>query len=158
MTTSLLLQLRSKRGYPFRKDCPLSRVESSRWGALLARICRGPAAGNRGRWTAAGRSYSDRTEMTLTIRQRIRQLLMDGEYTAKDISRILGIKEKEVYEHLPHVEKSLGNRLSLICAPARCLTCDFVFAKRKRLTTPGRCPVCRSEHVSAPVYGIRSLT
>lgn len=125
---------------------------------MLACTCQGTAAGNRGCWTAVGRSHSDVTEMTLTIRQRIRQLLMDGEYTAKDISRILGIKEKEVYEHLPHVEKSLGNRLSLICDPARCLTCDYVFTKRKRLTTPGRCPVCRSEHVAAPVYGIRSLT
>lgn len=158
MTTSLLLQLRSQRGYPFRNNRPLSRVESSRWGTLLACTCQGTAAGNRGCWTAVGRSHSDVTEMTLTIRQRIRQLLMDGEYTAKDISRILGIKEKEVYEHLPHVEKSLGNRLSLICDPARCLTCDYVFTKRKRLTTPGRCPVCRSEHVAAPVYGIRSLT
>ena len=94
-------------------------------------------------------------ENALTIRQRIRQLLMEGEYTAKDISRILGLKEREVYDHLPHVEKSLGSGASVICEPARCLTCDFVFAKRKRLTNPGRCPVCRSEHISAPVYGIR---
>jgi predicted Zn-ribbon and HTH transcriptional regulator len=83
---------------------------------------------------------------------------MQGDYSAKDISRILGLREREVYEHLPHVEKSLGTGLSLISEPARCLACDFVFAKRKRLTTPGKCPVCRSEHVAAPLYGIRSRT
>jgi predicted Zn-ribbon and HTH transcriptional regulator len=81
-------------------------------------------------------------------------MLRQDEYTAKDISRILGIREKEVYEHLPHVQRSLGNAVSLIVEPARCMECDFIFTKRKRVTTPGRCPVCRSERISEPVFKI----
>jgi len=81
-------------------------------------------------------------------------MLKAGAYTARDISRLLGIKEKEVYEHLPHVEKSLGNSVTIIREPARCLDCGFAFAKRTRFTTPGRCPQCRSESIVPPVYGI----
>lgn len=81
-------------------------------------------------------------------------MLRQDEYTAKDISRILGIREKEVYEHLPHVQRSLGNTVSFIAHPARCMDCDFVFRKRSRFTTPGRCPVCRSERISEPIFSI----
>jgi transcriptional regulator len=84
-------------------------------------------------------------------------MLKDDEFTARDISRILGITEKEVYEHLPHVERSAGPGVNLIIDPARCLKCGFVFIKRKRFTSPGRCPVCRSESISQPVYGMRGL-
>jgi transcriptional regulator len=82
-------------------------------------------------------------------------MLVEGDYTAKEISGRLGIKEKEVYEHLPHVEKSLGKGQSLISEPARCLECGFVFKKRRRFTSPGKCPVCRSESITDPVYGVR---
>lgn len=92
---------------------------------------------------------------TLTIRRRILQMLKEGDCIAKDISRRLGIREKEVYEHLPHVEKSLGKGQSLIAEPARCLECGFVFTKRRRFTPPGKCPVCRCESITDPVYGIR---
>lgn len=67
---------------------------------------------------------------------------------------MLGITEKEVYHHLPHVERSLRNEASIIMEPARCLDCGFVFKKRTRFTTPGRCPVCRSEAITPVVYGM----
>jgi transcriptional regulator len=91
----------------------------------------------------------------LTIRRRIAQMLREGEYTAQDLSRLLGIREKEVYEHLPHVERSAGPGAQLIVDPARCLTCGFVFAKRKRFTSPGRCPVCRSESITRPAFAMQ---
>ncbi|MGB6064483.1 MAG: ArsR family transcriptional regulator [Desulfomonilaceae bacterium] len=92
---------------------------------------------------------------SLTIRQRLLQMLRESELTARDISRLLGIREKEVYEHLPHIERSLRKGSSLICRAARCLDCGFVFKKRQRFTTPSRCPVCRSESISPPVYAVK---
>lgn len=74
--------------------------------------------------------------------------------TAKDISMIMGIREKEVIEHLPHVEKSLGKKVSIIAEPPECLKCGFVFKKRNRFTIPSRCPKCKSESVSAPIFGV----
>lgn len=92
---------------------------------------------------------------SMTVRRQILHLLGHYDLTAREISRIMGIREKEVYEHLPHLEKTLGNGAELISEPARCLHCDFVFKKRRRFTTPGRCPVCRSESISPPVYHVR---
>ncbi|MFA6221204.1 MAG: serine O-acetyltransferase EpsC [Desulfomonilaceae bacterium] len=57
-----------------------------------------------------------------------------------------------MYLHLPHIEKSLHTGRSVIGDPARCLDCGFIFKKRDRHTTPGRCPVCRSEAIQPPVY------
>ena len=101
-----------------------------------------------------GRAFTT-LEDNLTIRKRITHMLQEGEYTARDISKALGIREKEVYEHLPHVERSLGNRAGVIAKPAECLDCGFVFKKRTRFTCPGKCPICRSEAISPPVYGIK---
>ena len=81
-------------------------------------------------------------------------MLQEGLYTARDISAILGIREKEVYEHLPHVEKSFGKGARIISEPARCLSCGFEFKKRRRFTTPGKCPLCRSESIVDPLFGL----
>ncbi len=63
-----------------------------------------------------------------TVRHEIISLLSEGEYGAKSISKILCISEKEVYQHLEHIGRSVksqNRRLEII--PARCLECGFVF-------------------------------
>jgi len=90
-----------------------------------------------------------------TIRQQILELLTDKEMDARDLSREVGIKEKEVYEHLPHIARSLaakGNTLTI--RPSECLKCGYVFKNRKRFTCPGRCPHCRDSHLTSPFYHI----
>ncbi len=91
----------------------------------------------------------------LTIRKLILDILREQDVTARQLAERLGLKEKEILEHLPHVQRSLGKRCSLIVDPARCLHCDFVFKKRERLNRPGRCPICRSENVVPPILGLR---
>jgi len=86
------------------------------------------------------------------------QLLQESSSTARDLSRALGIPEKEVYYHLSHIEKSLRLRGGVIQEPARCLDCGFNFKKRHRLTSPSRCPICRSEAITPPVYYLRAPT
>ena len=80
-------------------------------------------------------------------------MLKESPITARGLSQALHVSEKEVYEHLPHIEKSLRSSGGIILDPARCLDCGFVFKKRTRLTTPGKCPICRSEAISPPVFG-----
>jgi transcriptional regulator len=90
-----------------------------------------------------------------TTRQEIILLLTAGQHGAKSISKILRISEKEVYEHLSHINwsvKSQKKKLSII--PARCLECGYVFESRNRFTSPGKCPRCRGEHIQDPEYGI----
>jgi hypothetical protein len=96
--------------------------------------------------------------MTGSIRQEIIDLLRGGPLSAKEISRALRVREREVYEHLGHVRLSLaaakGERLEV--EPSRCLGCGYVFRKRHRLTAPSRCPICRGSHISEPRYQVAS--
>jgi len=91
-----------------------------------------------------------------TIRQRIIDFLTEKPVNGIEISRALGIREAEVYEHLPHIARTMvaqGKRLLL--DPARCLSCGYEFKKRERYSRPSRCPLCRSKHITRPVYKIR---
>ncbi len=88
-----------------------------------------------------------------TARRQILALISERALSAKEISAGVRIPEKEVFGHLAHLGKSLrreGRRVEV--TPAECLACGFVFRKRERLEKPGRCPVCRGESVSEPLF------
>ncbi|MEZ4599478.1 MAG: transcriptional regulator [Syntrophotaleaceae bacterium] len=90
-----------------------------------------------------------------TVRQAIAALLRQGPVSAREISAAVGISEKQVGDHLEHVRRSAGHEGEvLVQEAARCLDCGFVFSKRDRLRTPGKCPVCRSEGVSEPRFAL----
>jgi len=90
-----------------------------------------------------------------TIRQQIIDQLAEGEKDARELSRAVGIKEKEVYEHLAHIARSLAAKGSqLTIRASECLKCGFVFKDRRRFTRPGRCPRCRETHLTSPGYRI----
>jgi len=85
-----------------------------------------------------------------TVRHEIVSLLREEELTAREISERVGVSEKEVLEHLEHIRIAL--RGGLLVTPAACMACGFSFRKRERLKGPGRCPVCRSEHIAEPSF------
>lgn len=88
-----------------------------------------------------------------TIRQEIISLLENNELNAKDISQLVRIPEKEVYDHLEHIQKSTSKSAHhLTVIPSQCRKCGFVFKKRERLKKPGRCPVCRNEQIQEPLF------
>ena len=89
-----------------------------------------------------------------TLRQLITSLLEEREMTAKDLSQMLGIREREVYDHLSHVARSVAakGKRKLTILPFRCLSCGYVFDDRKRFTRPGRCPKCKKTRVEVPTY------
>jgi len=91
-----------------------------------------------------------------TIRQEIMSRLSEEEMSAIELSQDLGIREKEVYEHLPHIARSVATQgKKLVIQPPRCLTCGYIFAERKRFTRPSRCPQCKATHLQKPAYRIR---
>ena len=90
-----------------------------------------------------------------TIRQQLIELLINAEMSARELSQAVGVREKEVYEHLFHIGRSVTARKKrLAIIPSRCLGCDYVFKNRKRFTSPGRCPRCKGEHIQNPAYRI----
>lgn len=90
-----------------------------------------------------------------TIRQQMIALLSEQVCSARDLSQMLSIEEKEVYSHLSHIARSVvSRRHRLVIIPSRCLACGYVFANRKRFTRPGRCPRCKGERIEEPKYQI----
>ncbi len=89
----------------------------------------------------------------LTLRKRIAEALKREPLDSSGISRLLGIREREVLDHLKHVARSAGQK-RFVVEPARCRECGFSFKKRTRLNTPGHCPLCKSESISPPAFRI----
>jgi predicted Zn-ribbon and HTH transcriptional regulator len=90
-----------------------------------------------------------------TIRQQMIAILIDKEMDARQLSQAMGIREKEVYEHLPHIARSVAaQKKKLVIQPVQCLDCGYVFKDRKRFTRPGRCPRCKKTHLDEPKYRI----
>ncbi|MDJ0621941.1 MAG: transcriptional regulator [Desulfocapsaceae bacterium] len=88
-----------------------------------------------------------------TIRQQIQELLREGEWTALELSQELSVQEREIYDHLQHVRKSLrGEKLQV--SPYHCRSCGYIFRKRERLDRPSRCPQCRESHIGVASFTI----
>ena len=92
------------------------------------------------------------------MRQALLQALRQAEAPlgAHDLSREIGIPEKDVAAHLEHLARSLprGAEQIVVDLPT-CLECGFAFTKRERLGRPGRCPMCRSTRIDPPRFSIR---
>jgi predicted Zn-ribbon and HTH transcriptional regulator len=92
-----------------------------------------------------------------TLRQSLREVLLEGDATARDLSRRVGIPERDVAEHVEHLARSArhaGERL-VVEAPV-CLACGFAFGQRERhrFTRPGRCPECHGRRITLPRFRI----
>jgi len=88
--------------------------------------------------------------------QAIKTLIERRTLSARDISSIVRIPEKEVLDHLEHIRiASHKDGQHLLLTPALCKKCGFIFRKRERLARPGKCPVCRNEQIAEPLYSIR---
>ena len=94
-------------------------------------------------------------EAGATVRQRIADALRNGRATAKDLSREVGVSEREVAGHLEHLSRTLrarGEKLAM--TPPECLDCGFAFPGRERTTRPSRCPRCRSGRITLPEFSV----
>jgi transcriptional regulator len=90
-----------------------------------------------------------------TIRRRIISLLLEHPGTARQMSTELRIPEREVYDHLEHIRRTMHKgEYRLLVQPAVCEKCGFTFRKRERLKAPGKCPLCRSELIADPVFDV----
>ena len=91
-----------------------------------------------------------------TIREQIISLLGEEACDARFVSQSLGISEKTVYDHMPHIIQTLsaqGKKLKI--DPASCVSCGFEFKDRKRPTKPSRCPKCKNERIDPPKFRVK---
>ena len=93
-----------------------------------------------------------------TLRKRIAAILKEESFSGRELAAQLRIPERDVYHHLEHIRRTMNKGdFHLVVEPARCEKCGFVFAKRERLSKPGRCPLCRSESVTQPVFSVEEV-
>lgn len=93
-----------------------------------------------------------------TIRQDIIVLLGEEELNAIGISQRFSIREKDVYDHLMHINKSAKSQGKVLrVTPYKCLTCGYVFKGRTQLKRPGRCPSCKECHIRMATYFIEKV-
>jgi predicted Zn-ribbon and HTH transcriptional regulator len=93
--------------------------------------------------------------MGQTTRQQMFELLGERDMSARELSQEVGIREKEVYVHLPHIARSAAAQSKkLIIRPFSCLVCGYVFKDRRRFTRPSRCPRCKKTHLQEPLYRV----
>ena len=93
------------------------------------------------------------SEAAHTFRRQLFDLLLAGPLGVRELSQMLHQSEREIYDHLRHLERSArtaGRRL--VIEPALCLACGFVFARRTRPQPPGHCPRCRRTRIRRPRY------
>jgi predicted Zn-ribbon and HTH transcriptional regulator len=97
-------------------------------------------------------------ERDRTLRQAVLDHLERGPRSARELSALLHIRERDVIPHLEHLERSLRRTARrLVFEPAVCLSCDYRFTSRRRLTKPSACPRCRKQHIEPPVFRLREL-
>lgn len=92
-----------------------------------------------------------------TTRQAITDELLLGLRTVRELSQALGISEKEVIAHLPHVRQSAKHKgYDFVFEPSKCLKCGFIFEHRERWAKPSKCPRCKGEKLTSPMFGLIS--
>lgn len=90
-----------------------------------------------------------------TIRQQIIEILEKSEYSVRDISKAIGVRERDVFGHLEHIHLSIKNRKEkLHIKPYQCQACGFVFENRTKFTRPSKCPKCKKARIEAAIYCI----
>ena len=92
-----------------------------------------------------------------TTRKEITTLLSERSCTAREISSAIKISEKEVYDNLEYILKTIHrDKRKLVITPCHCRKCGFVFKKRERMKKPGKCPLCRSESIEDARFFIQA--
>jgi predicted Zn-ribbon and HTH transcriptional regulator len=91
-------------------------------------------------------------ERTRTDRDALREALTEGvPLTVRELSKLAGLSEDHVIQHLEHLTKSIkAEGGKLVVEPAECMGCGYVFEGRTRFTKPSRCPECRESRVAPP--------
>jgi predicted Zn-ribbon and HTH transcriptional regulator len=92
----------------------------------------------------------------MTLRQRLIDLLEHDAFTIRDLSNILGLREREILDHLPHIARSIAPDKKIQLTAPQCQECGFEFRKRTRYSTPSKCPKCRSHRIKDPLLTIQS--
>jgi len=98
-----------------------------------------------------GRMRENNDSGIVTVRQEISGFIKEAPATARDISKAVGITEKDAYYHLEQISKKFGKDLKVILP--ECRKCGFTFSKK--FGKPSKCPECNETWITEPEYYIK---
>jgi len=100
----------------------------------------------------------------LTLREKIYLILLERKelISVREIMNILNMDRRDedlVYTALQHLAKTIKRRSQgkqeLVMIPPTCISCGYVFKDLDKPRKPSKCPRCRSERISEPMFMIR---
>ena len=89
----------------------------------------------------------------MTRREEIIEILSKEEKSAQELANRFQVELFEILEDLEHIKHSIKPK-KLVMKPALCKKCGFVFRERSRVKKPGKCPKCKGEWITAPLFRI----
>jgi len=96
----------------------------------------------------------DMREASRTTRERITDRLRETALPAGAIAREFDIQTATALEHVEHIAQSLaGTDEQLLVAPPECEECGFSDFDDP-VNRPSRCPECKHEGVTEPVFRV----
>ncbi len=93
-----------------------------------------------------------------TRRERIVKILSASEpVSLEDLCQELRIFDKRIIlDDLHHIALTLKKKDSkLVMVPPTCQRCGFIFKGLKKPKMPSRCPKCKNERISSPLFQIK---
>lgn len=93
--------------------------------------------------------------MIETRRRELVEVLGKDKKTVKQLADLFRVEPKFILEDLKHISISLKNvHKKLKEQFPLCNICGYEFRKREKLSRPSKCPKCRSEDITEPVFWI----
>ncbi len=91
-----------------------------------------------------------------TRRKEIIEILESRPLTAKQLAEYFKVSVADILEDLKHISQTLKPMHKKIAENLPvCESCGFVFKSREKLSRPSKCPKCRSESITEPVFSIK---
>ena len=93
--------------------------------------------------------------MIQTRRKEIIEMLEKDRMTVKQLADLFRVEPKFILEDLKHISISLKNvHKKLKEQFSVCNVCGYEFRSREKMSRPSKCPKCRAEDITEPVFWI----
>ena len=90
-----------------------------------------------------------------TRRKEMIALLEQQKMTARQLAERFEVEVPDILEDLKHIAQTIkATHKKLKEQWAVCNICGFVFKEREKFSRPSKCPKCRSEGTTEPVFWV----
>jgi hypothetical protein len=93
----------------------------------------------------------------MTRRKEMIELLRKQPMTMHELARTFRAETKEILVDLEHIAYTVKPTERLVMNPATCRSCGFIFRTREKRSKPSKCPACKREKITEPIFSITSV-